>query len=340
MLQYATLPRVCLTHLPTPLDQLPRLSELYGIDLWIKRDDCTGLAFGGNKSRKLEFTFGEAVAQGADTIIAASGFQSNFVRQAAAAAAKLGLGFHGVIAAPAPGRDRHYFRSGNLLLDHLLGANLHVVADEDEETETCIRDLTKELIEQGRKPFRIPLGASDGIGSVGYVECAQELLAQCATHGGPPATVVIVTGSGGGQAGLLLGLKALGVDTRVIGISCSEPAEVKRSKVKAILGPLAARLQVSVSISDDEIVVEDAYTGGGYAVPTDAANQAIRQTAALEGVVLDPVYTGKGMAGVIDLARRDRLSRDGATIFVHTGGTPALFVYDDLFWRGLDAQDS
>jgi L-cysteate sulfo-lyase len=331
---YDKLPRVCLTHLPTPLERLPRLSERLGIDLWIKRDDCTGLAFGGNKSRKLEFTLGEALAQGADTVIAASGFQSNFLRQTAAAAAKLGLEFHGIIAAPSPGRHAPYFRSGNLLLDHLFGATLHIAQDEESATEALARDLMDELRRRGRRPFRIPLGASDAVGSVGYVECAREVLAQCAADR-PPATIVIVTGSAGGQAGLLVGLRALGATTKVIGVSCSESSAVKRSKVKAILQPLAARIQVQVSIHDDEIIVEDAYTGGGYAVPTDAANDAIRMTAALEGVALDPIYTGKGMAAVADLARRGLLPREGRTVFVHTGGTPALFVYDDLFWTGI-----
>jgi L-cysteate sulfo-lyase len=329
------LPRVRLAHLPTPLERMPRLGASLGIELWIKRDDCTGLAFGGNKSRKLEFAIGEALAAGADTLIAASGYQSNFVRQSAAAAAKLGLEFHAVVAEPTPGRERHYFRSGNLLLDHLFNANLHVADNEGPATDALVAELSAKIRGRGRTPWRLLFGASQVTGAIGYVNCARELLTQCPALAKGPSTVFVVTGGGGGQAGLLAGFRSLGTPTKVIGISCSEPSDVKCRKVKTIIAGLVERFGNQVAVPDEDIVVLDAYAGAGYAIPTDAANSAIRRTAAAEGIVLEPVYTGKGMAGIIELAMRGDLANAGPVIFIHSGGTPALFVYDDLFWKGL-----
>jgi len=329
------LPRIRLAHLPTPFEELGRLGRLVGANLWIKRDDCTGLAFGGNKTRKLEFAIGEALAAGADTLIASSTYQSNFVRQTAAASAKLGLEFHGVIADPPPGRRDSYFSSGNLLLDDLLGAQLHLVADEGPATDAKVAELMANLRAGGRTPFHILRGSSNAVGAIGYVECARELLAQAAVAGFQPSAVFVVTGGGGGQAGLLVGLRLLGADTRVIGISCSEPSEAKREKVKSAIAGIFERLEISVDIADDEIIVDDAYTGGAYAVPTKAANEAIKLTASMEGLILDPIYTGKGMAGILDHLAKDKLPRSEPIVFVHTGGGPALFVYDDLFWSGV-----
>lgn len=329
------LPRVSLAHLPTPLERLSTLGKAIGANLWIKRDDCTGLAFGGNKTRKLEYAIGEALAQGADALIASSTHQSNLVRQSAAAAARLGLEFHAILAPSSPDRPSSYFRSGNLLLDNLFGAQLHLVADEDAATDAKAAELMDDLRRRGRTPWHVLRGASQATGAIGYVNCARELLAQSAARGFEPDTLFVVTGGGGGQAGLLVGMRLLGARTRVIGISCSEPSEVKRSKVRALIAGMSEAMGLAIDIPDDEIVVHDAYSGGAYAVPTAQANEAIRRTARAEGVLLDPVYTGKGMAAVFDIVARGAASRTEPIVFIHSGGTPALFVYDDLFWDGI-----
>lgn len=333
-MHHASLPRARLAHLPTPLEAAERLGARLGLNLWIKRDDCTGLALGGNKTRKLEFTFGDALARGADTLVTAGGYQSNHVRQTAAAAARVGLEFHCVVSAPPAGRPGHYFGSGNLLLDQIMGAHIHVAEDDGAATDVLTARLMEDLAAAGRRPVFVPLGASDAIGAVGYAVCAQELLDQCRGAGFEPAHVVLVTGSAGTHAGLLTGLRALGAGCGVIGVSSSEPSKAKQDKVGALLGPLRERLGIGDAI-DEPIEVLDAYVGGGYAVPTDTARHAIELTARLEGLLLDPVYTGKAMAALIDLADKGRFRPNEPVVFLHTGGAPALFVYDDQFWDGL-----
>jgi D-cysteine desulfhydrase family pyridoxal phosphate-dependent enzyme len=329
-----SLPRTALAHLPTPLEFMPRLGERLGINLWIKRDDATGLALGGNKTRKLEFTVGQALAEGSDALVTCGGYQSNHVRQTAAAAARCGLAFHCALADPAPGRTPAYFQSGNLLLDRILNAAIEVAAP-GETMDACAERIMDRLIAQGGKPFLVPLGASDAIGSVGYVAAAGELVSQCTQSGFLPSAVVLVTGSAGTHAGMLAGLRLLELPTQVIGVSSSEPSEAKREKVRAILGPLTERLGASIVIPDSDIEVLDDQVGEGYAIPTPAANAAIELAAATEGVILDPVYTGKGMAALIELARKGRFGRRDDVVFLHTGGSPALFVYEDQFWKGL-----
>lgn len=323
--------RLPLAHLPTPLERLSALTgDAWGVRLFVKRDDCTGLGLGGNKTRKLEFTLGHALAAGADTLITSGAWQSNHVRQTAAAAAKAGLECH-VVISDAAGRDTEAYRaSGNLLLHGLFGAHLHFAEDDGDATDRCIDRLAARARAEGRSPYVVPLGASDGIGSLGYAECARELLSQCEARSIAPTAIVLATGSGGTHAGLLAGLRLLGARVPVIGISVSEPAEVKFAKVRGIADAMldlcgAAR----DTVSDADIVVLEDYTGPGYAIPTAEANDVIRLLAAREGLLVDPVYTAKAMAGLLNLLEGGRLTGD--VVFLHTGGTPALFAYADEF---------
>lgn len=323
--------RLSLAHLPTPLEPLESLNGgTWNARLFVKRDDCTGLGFGGNKTRKLEFTLGHALAAGATTLITSGAWQSNHVRQTSAAAARAGLKCHVVICDAAERDTESYRTSGNLLLHGLFGAHLHFVEDDEDATTSCVERLTAEARARGETPYIVPLGASDEIGSLGYAECARELLDQCAAREISPTTIILATGSGGTHAGLVAGLRLLGSTARVIGISVSEPADVKFAKVRGIVDAMLDLLGApSSTVTDADIVVLDDYTGPGYAVPTVEANDAIRALAAREGLLIDPVYTAKAMAGLIDLLDHGKLSGD--VVFLHTGGTPALFAYADEF---------
>lgn len=324
----ATRPRARLAHLPTPLERL-RGGAQFGV--WIKRDDCTGLAFGGNKARKLEFTLGDAVAKKATALVTASGVQSNHVRQTAAAAAKLGLAFHAVVFAPLERFPRGHLDSGNLLLDGLMGAHLHVASSET-QLDRISEETMHMLSARGERPYFIPLGASDGIGSVGYVEAALELLEQCDHLGLSPSHVFTATGSGGTHAGLLAGLRLAGSSISVIGLSVSEPSAAKRTKVGTALRQIAETLGVAPAWNDGDIVVFDDYAGAGYAHPTEAANDAVRSIARSDGVLLDPVYTGKAFVGMMDQLKRGALGHVRDPIFLHTGGASVVFADPALLW--------
>ena len=321
----ASVPRLPFAHLPTPLE--PLLGELpgHGGRLYVKRDDCTGLAMGGNKTRKLEYSLGHARAIGATALLTASGVQSNHVRQTAAAAARAGLPFHAVVAPALAAFPRAHLESGNMLLDMLFGATLHLAADET-EVDARLAEIADRLTAEGGTPYLIPLGASDGIGSLGYAACAAELLRQADALGLDLSHVFVPTGSGGTHGGLLAGLRLAGSRVAVVGISVSEPAEIKIAKVRASLEGVAEVLGMELDVPDAEIVVQDAYAGAGYAHPTAAANDWVRRVALTDGLLLDPVYTGKAFAGMADLLARDRLEGVRDVVFLHTGGTPALFA--------------
>lgn len=321
-------PRVALMHGPTPLHGLPALARVLEVErIYIKRDDCTGLAFGGNKTRKLEFTFGDALRRGADVVVTTGAWQSNHVRQTAAAAAQLGLRCHAVVNSPLTAPTASYASSGNLLLDHVVGAQLHRVED-DAAAQARVAELMRAEAAAGGVPYRVPLGASDGIGTLGYVRCAQELLQQLDAEGARPSHVVLATGSAGTHAGLLAGLRAAGSGIAVVGVSVSEPAAAKRARVGRVLDQLAEVTgQASLRVADAEILVLDDYVGTGYAMPDEAADEALRLLASREGILLDPVYTGKAMAGFLDLVRGGKLRGLRDPVFLHTGGAPALFAY-------------
>lgn len=334
-MQLERFPRVSLMQGITALHTLPALARTLGVDrVLIKRDDCTGLALGGNKTRKLEFTLGDAMHRGADVIITSGAWQSNHVRQTAAAAAQLGLRCHAVVHNPLPAPGDAYRRSGNLLLDRLFGCALHDVVSE-EAGHARIAELAAQETAAGATPYIVPIGASDGIGALGYVGCAQELLRQCREHAFAPSHVVLGTGSAGTHAGLLAGLRAAGSEIAVVGISVSEPAEVKRSKVRRVLDELATTTGVATQVPDEAIVVFDDYAGEGYGVPSAAGEAALQLLAREEGILLDPVYTAKAMAGFLDLLAQARCGPMRDPVFLHTGGAPAVFAYLDHHLSGL-----
>ena len=317
-------PRIALAHLPTPLEPLANLSRQLGARLHIKRDDCTGLAFGGNKARKLEYVMAEVLQEGCDSVVTSGAIQSNHVRQTAAACARLGLRCHVVLSNPIDATRSDWLQSGNLLLDQILGAEVTVVDEAD--TEATVARIMAEEAARGRKPYLVPVGASNATGALGYLHCAREILAQARKQGLDLSHIVLATGSAGTHAGLLYGLKEAGADVRVTGISVSEPAEVKRDKVRALCQDLAQRRGQACPVDEADIVVLDDQVGAGYALDTPAARAASLLLARTEAILLDPVYTSKAFAGLLDLVDRDSGYRARDVLFLHTGGAPAIFA--------------
>ena len=308
-------PREPLGTYPTPLQPLPRLSaHLGGPQLWIKRDDLTGFALGGNKVRKLEFFLGEARATGADVLLTAGGHQSNHARITAAAAARAGLGCVLVLSG---GEPAAYV--GNLLLDRLFGAEFRFVRT-GAERPPALEALAGELWAAGRRPLLIPIGGSTPLGARGYVEAAREVASQFCTLGVTPRAFIHGSSSGGTQAGLVVGCRMAGLTARVIGVSADETRADLHRMVLQIAGPLAAELGVPCP-SDEALDVRDEYVGAGYGVPTPASEEATRLFARLEGIALDPTYGAKAAAGLIDLVRGGAFGRSDTVCFWHTGGT-------------------
>ena len=319
--------RLGLAHLPTPLEPMKRLTaHLGGPRLWVKREDCTGLGMGGNKLRKLDYVLRAAIDAGADTLVSGGVVQSNSQRQVAAAAAKLGLAchlavYHGRLAPP----SAEYEKTGNALLNRLFGATLHDVPWNGDRNG-AIRALSERLREQGRKPFVVPYGVSDPMGAVAYASTIVEIAQQCDA---PPAAIVHCTGSAGTQAGLVVGARTALPGTRIVGIDIDAEPERVRADVLAY-GRAAAGL-LDLPFDDGDVEVVAGHAGPAYGVPHAATFEAIRLGAALEGLVLDPVYSGKGLAGLIALIRSGRWTADQDIVFIHTGGAPALFAYRHLF---------
>lgn len=323
-------PRLGLAHLPTPLEPMHRLSaHLGGPHLWVKREDCTGIGFGGNKLRKLDTVLHEALAAGADTLVSGGVVQSNSQRQVAAAAAKLGLAchlavYHGRLAPP----SADYDKTGNALLNRLFGAHLHDVPWNGDRNG-AIRALADKLRAEGRKPFVVPYGVSNAMGAVGYASTALEIARQSAAAGFSPAAIVHCTGSAGTQAGLVVGAAACLPQTRVVGIDID--AEPERVKADVIAYGRAAADLLGHAFDESNVEVVAGHAGPAYGVPHQATVEAIRLGAALEALILDPVYSGKGLAGLIALIRDGRWTKDQDIVFIHTGGAPALFAYSHLF---------
>jgi D-cysteine desulfhydrase len=315
--------RVSIAHLPTPIDRLERLSKhLAGPEILMKRDDLTGLATGGNKTRKLEFLVAEALAQGCDYLITTGAPQSNHCRQTAAAAARFGLGCALILRGDAPSQI-----SGNLLLDELLGAHIYWTGDRD--SSELIQKVSSELRSAGHTPYIIPLGGSNVVGATAYVMAMQELVAQLGNEGPNVDFVVFASSSGGTQAGLVLGARLYGFRGQVFGISVDHPADVLRTQVAALATATATHLGLeSVSVID-QVLVNDDYLGGGYAVVGETEREAIHLVAQLEGILLDPVYTARAMGGLIDLIRWGAFTRGQTVLFWHTGGTAALPAFAD-----------
>lgn len=326
-------PRVSLAHLPTPLEPLAALTrQLGGPRIYIKRDDCTGLALGGNKTRKLEFLLADAGVQGADTIVTIGATQSNHVRQTAAAAAKCGLACEVILQNAVAGRDAEYQETGNVQLDRLLGATVHRVAA-GTDRERLLADVGDAIRKRGGKPYLIPAGGSNGIGGLGYALAADELARQAEQSGFAIDAVILATGSGGTQAGLVAGFHALGKTTRTVGIAISGEVSLAQPKVAAVLGE-TCRLLETAPPPDSAIEIIDGHVGDGYGQPTAEMVEAVTWIARHEGIVLDPVYTGKGMAGLMALVRAGRFNASNSIVFLHTGGTPALFGYRLTFADG------
>ena len=313
------LPRLRFAHLPTPIEPLPRLSAaLGGPALWAKRDDQTGLAFGGNKTRKLEYLLAEAQSHGGRTLVTTGASQSNHCRQTAAAAARFGFGCILVLAGSRPEGT-----TGNLLLDSLLGAEL--VWTEGEDRQVCLQRTFDKAWSDGRRPYLIPYGGSSPLGAAAYAQGMAEFLSQ----GQDVDRIVFATSSGGTQAGLVAGARIHGFGGRVTGISVDEPAEALRAKVASLAGETASLLGHSLKFEAGEIEVDDRYLGDGYGVMGEREREAIELFARAEGLLLDPVYTGRAAGGLIDMVRRGEIGRQERVLFWHTGGTPALFAYAD-----------
>jgi D-cysteine desulfhydrase family pyridoxal phosphate-dependent enzyme len=310
------IPRVRFAHLPTPVEALPRLSAaLNGPRLWVKRDDQTGLAFGGNKARKLEFLLAEAQANGAKTLVSVGAAQSTHCRQVAALACRYGLDCILVLSGEADQQP-----SGNLLLDGLFGSE--IVWTTRPEREATLQRVFDEAWSAGRRPYLIPLGGSTGVGALGFETAFHELLAQDIT----PDWIVVASSSGGTQAGLALGARRANWGGKVLGISIDEPEDELQRIVAEIANQAASELGESLRLSPADIYVNADYLGAGYGILGAPEIEAIHLFAQTEGLLLDPVYTGRAAAGLIDLVRKGFFKSDETVMFWHTGGTPALFA--------------
>jgi len=323
-------PRVRLAHLPTPLEPMINMSRhLGGPVLWVKRDDCTGLGGGGNKIRKLEFLLGEALAQGKDVVLTCGALQSNHARQTAAAAGKLGLECHLVLENRGVRQTPDYLKGGNVLLSRLFGAHQHVFARGTDLAAEMDRHAAA-LRQQGRKPYVIPLGGTNPAGDLGYVDCAMELTQQANLQGIAIDRLVLGSGSGGTQAGLLAGLHAINSSIGVTGIAVS-PKTDHVGLVHGVAGATLAHLGVVAPLPRERVVIETEYLGAGYGELTEGVVEAIGLAAKLEGLLLDPVYTGKALSGLIGMIRKGRFKRGENLVFMHTGGLPGLFAYREDF---------
>jgi len=325
----AAFPRLGLATLPTPLEPMRRLTaHLGGPRLWVKREDATGLGFGGNKLRKLDYVLHEAVANGADTIVSGGVVQSNSQRQVAAAAARLGLAchlavYHGRLAPP----TEEYKTSGNAFLSRLFGAELHDVPWTGDRN-AAIRKLVADLEAQGRKPYFVPYGVSNAVGAVAYATTIAEIEQQAPLLGFAPAAIVHCTGSAGTQAGLVAGAAIAMPDTRIVGIDIdAEPARVRADVVRLAR---EACVLLDHPFSEEAVEVVAGHAGPAYGVPHEATIEAIRLAGRFEALPLDPVYSGKGLAGLIALIRQGRWRKDEDVVFLHTGGAPALFAYQGV----------
>jgi D-cysteine desulfhydrase family pyridoxal phosphate-dependent enzyme len=314
------IPRFLLAALPTPLEDAPRLSEaLGGPRILVKRDDLTGLALGGNKTRKLEYLIADALAQKADVVLTVGAAQSNHCRQTAAAARKAGLRCILVL-----GRSEHNEMQGNLLLDALLDADVRMV---DANPSAAMEQIAEEERRRGARPYLIPGGGSNGLGALGYAQCVLELQMQLLERNTSVDHLYLSSGSGGTQGGLLLGARMYSAGYRIVGVSPGGPAAGVRASALRAANEGAKLLGLEQSFVEGDFVVHDEYVGPGYAIPTDASNEAIRLCAQTEGLIIDPVYTAKAVAGLFDHIRSGKIGRDETVVFLHTGGQPALFAY-------------
>ncbi|MCV4273709.1 D-cysteine desulfhydrase [Pseudomonas capsici] len=326
--QLARFNRLDLIEAPTPLEKLERLSTWAGRDIYIKRDDTTTLALGGNKVRKLEYLAADALAQGADTLITAGAIQSNHVRQTAALAARLGLGCVALLENPIGTEDANYLHNGNRLLLELFDAKVELVENLDNADEQ-LQALAARLRTSGKKPYLVPIGGSSTVGALGYVRAGLELAEQIKQTGLDFSAVVLASGSAGTHSGLALALAEQLPELPVIGVTVSRSEEAQLPKVQGLAERTAELLDIALP-SAFKVQLWDEYFGPRYGEPNAGTLSAIKLIASHEGLLLDPVYTGKAMAGLLDGIGRQRFN-DGPLIFLHTGGAPALFAYPDVF---------
>jgi len=327
----ARYPRRFIAHLPTPLEKMERLSaELNGPEIWIKRDDCTGLSTGGNKTRKLEFLMAEAELAGADIVMTQGATQSNHARQTAAFAAKMGMACHILLEDRTGSNNKNYNNNGNVLLDHLHGATTEK-CDGGLDMNAEMEKAAEHMRAEGKKVYTIPGGGSNPTGALGYVNCAFEMLGQFNDRGMKIDHIVTATGSAGTQAGLITGLKATNAQIPVLGIGVRAPKQAQEENVYKLACATADKLGCSGVVAREDVVANTDYVGEGYGIPTESGLEAIKMFAELESILLDPVYSAKGAAGFIDLIRKGHFKKGERVVFLHTGGSAALFGYDGAF---------
>lgn len=315
-------PRLEFIGAPTPLEYLPRFSDYIGRDIFIKRDDVTPLAMGGNKLRKLEFLAADALREGADTLVTAGAIQSNHVRQTAAVAAKLGLHCVALLENPMGTKAENYLTNGNRLLLDLFNTQVEM-REALTDPNAQLAELATRLEAQGFRPYVIPVGGSNALGALGYVESALEIAQQC--EGAVSiSSVVVASGSAGTHAGLAVGLEQVMPEAELIGVTVSRKVADQLPKVVTLQQEIARSLELTATAG---ITLWDDYFAPAYGIPNDDGMEAVKLLARLEGILLDPVYTGKAMAGLIDGISQKRFKDEGPILFIHTGGAPALFAY-------------
>jgi len=330
MTQFDLIPRVEISHTPTPLESAPRLSKELGCNIFIKRDDCTGLASGGNKTRKLEYLLADAKKQGADTLVTIGALQSNHARQTAAAAAKFGFNCELILQEVAGSPKQDYSNNGNILLDNLFGASIHRLSL-DQDYDEYASKLMEKIKNKGKRPYLIPMGGSNEIGSLGYVRCAKEILKQLSEQNTKIDQIIFATSSAGTQAGLLAGLIGENSNIPVLGINVSRCEKEQTALVVSLLRKVLIQLNLDEGLAIERVFTNGDYYGESYGIATQEMISAVKQCASLEGLLLDPVYTGKAMAGLMNLCRKNIIKPESNILFLHTGGSPSLFAYQSVF---------
>ncbi|MFX0107587.1 MAG: 1-aminocyclopropane-1-carboxylate deaminase/D-cysteine desulfhydrase [Candidatus Hodarchaeota archaeon] len=324
------LPRIRLANLPTPLKPMKNLANSLGLNnLWVKRDDLTGLSFGGNKTRKLEYVVGDAIDKGADTLVTAGAVQSNHCRQTAAIAANVGMRCILLLAGEEP---KEY--SGNLLLDKLFGAEIQFFPDDRfEDLDSRLNSIMETLEDLGLHPYGMPPGAFMPVGCLGYIQGMVELKEQCDEVGFHPERILVATGTGGTLAGMIIGAKLAGIEADIIGVSVLRDSETVFNRIGEMISRIFDEYPALIDKFEPEIIVDDRFIGEGYGIADNAVKSAIQMFAKMEGILLDPVYTGKAGVALLRMALAGEVSSDTPTLFWHTGGSPALFNLGDAVFE-------
>ena len=326
-------PSVDLSHKPTPLELLKNVSAEFGTNVWIKRDDCTGLAFGGNKSRQLEFYIGQALQQGADTLLTTGAVQSNHVRMTVAAARKMGLEVEVQLEHRVEREQPEYHQSGNPYLVKLMGAKIHYypVGEDEAGADQALEDRAAEIAREGGKAYVIPLSnAHTPYGALGYVDGAEELIGQLNEMQIEPTSFIVPTGSASTHCGFLYGVRACGNHAPVHGVCVRRDAESQKQRVSTKLKAVTEVIGLDIDIPDSDIICDDSMLAPGYGLPGAATVEAIKYLARREGILLDPTYSGKAFAVLLEMLKRGDFKPDEQVVFLHTGGAASLFAYPEL----------